>query len=163
MQNIFCIFSITILAIVYSSTPINRILTIYEYGKSAGQIPAYNATGYILTIRDRGGVPIKTINFSPQNGCTFFNGEIQWDGKDASGNNLRQGVYNFTLELFNCDHLLNGQKPTSYVKTSMQCIQYAPKTWWQNFWGLPADCAVYGPVNSVVGASNGVFSVTVLQ
>ncbi|MCG9912190.1 MAG: gliding motility-associated C-terminal domain-containing protein [Flavobacteriales bacterium] len=62
---------------------------------------AYNAYGFHLRVYDRWGGLVynkKVLDYSG-----LEQSEISWNGKyNGTGNVLPQGVYNFTLDLFNC-------------------------------------------------------------
>lgn len=67
-----------------------------------GYKPAYNATAYRLYIVDRWGTIHKVKERSLSDCTGLSNGEIEWDGK-LNGSIVQQGVYNWFLELENCD------------------------------------------------------------
>lgn len=63
---------------------------------------AYNSSEYLLVIFNRWG---GEVHRSSRKDCSGLkNGEIVWDGKDNSGNQLQQDNYNGYLVLQNCDY-----------------------------------------------------------
>ncbi len=84
----------------------NNTLIIYELGPNAplaGQSPAYKATGYWLRIYNRWGGLVKEKKVDSWTGC-LYQGEVNWDGKDESGNVVQDGVYVYKLMFKNCNN-----------------------------------------------------------
>ena len=120
-----------------SSNPLANKLIIREFGPTApfdGQ-PAYNATGYWLTVYSRwGGMVRKVKEIKVNKKCPLLQGEIVWDGTDDNGNILPIGVYVYTLQLKNecrgvdwtnsCDFF--GSASSNATNCAKQCWQWWP-------------------------------------
>lgn len=93
-----------------SSIPLNQKLIISDLNTNApnfGQGPAYGkAVDFELRVFDRFGGLFRVIHKSDiglgPNDC-LKQGDIQWNGKDAAGNIVPQGVYTFCVLLKLCD------------------------------------------------------------
>jgi hypothetical protein len=80
----------------FSPNGVNKVFQIFQFGIDKGARPAYNATGYSLSIFDRfGGQHVVAHEEVPACG-SFYNGQIQWDGK-INGSVVQTDTYTWQL------------------------------------------------------------------
>ena len=90
---------------ITSNNPLRNRLVISSYGPNVplnGNLTddAYGINGYRLTIFNRWGSIIRIVEDDSK--CWYYQNEIGWDGKDASGHFVQQGVYNYIFEVKLC-------------------------------------------------------------
>jgi hypothetical protein len=104
----------------------NDIFKIFQFGIAAGDRPAYNATGYRLSVFDGFGGEHVVAEHENEGCQSLYNGQIQWDGS-ISGNIVQEGVYTWLLTLKNCEHdwSSNLRKHTQ----TLVCTKYT-WPWW---------------------------------
>lgn len=130
-----------------SFTPVNQdglndVFQVVDVGLNSpplGVGPAYGIKAWRLKIYDRNGHNFVTIQKTPANNDCIKNGDIQWDGKDGSGQFVQLDVYNYTLEVIYC-----GQSTWEYVH--LQGSTYSPCAHW--IW-LFCDVHLPGWVSSI--------------
>lgn len=134
-------------AILPNGTTTQQVCKIYEYGSNAplfGTGPAYHAYRYRLRIFARGD---NNAFYCKEvcNPCGFVNGEIQWDGRDNSGNLVAGGVYTAQLTLWNCNTPTTGLQGFPITRSTQQWVC---DTWqWQwlgHGWIWPIKVCIAG-------------------
>ena len=89
---------------------VNNVFEIYEFAPDAPVIgdvtdPAYGIIGYQLIVYNRYG---HIIYNHLEEDCTYYQGDIRWDGTKSDGTPVQDGTYNYQLWVKTC----NGQNGT---------------------------------------------------